>query len=249
MSGAPPEDGDAEGRAPKRGRLNIFGELGKLYDAGLQAQKETHEQEMQALREAHKQEVQKLNAHIGTYYDHGSQMAMENKKLREQLQKRGGSVAVSTNSAVAYASLDEPKQVWMIYYQAAHELTKDGVDDAWPGFGLERMELVRLTCMAPSDPPSYVSLLYFKDPQCRYWLHGMLYEIIRSKKFAVVNMFLECTCISEKPYFLSIEVVEMRGVGLSKEKILRHLRDWQKQGPYVWTKNEAPRFPFEQLHA
>ena len=65
MSGAPPEDGDdAEGRAPKRSKLNMFGKLGELYDAGLQAQKEAHEQEMQALREAHKQEVQALNAEI-----------------------------------------------------------------------------------------------------------------------------------------------------------------------------------------
>jgi hypothetical protein len=244
MSGAPPEDGDgAEGRAPKRSRLNVFGELEKLYDAGLMAQKETHEQEMQALRvqtkETHEQEMQALREEV-------QKVVMENNKLRAQLQKRGGPVAVSNGSAV---SSYEGKRGWMIYYCAALALTKDKVEDALPG--LERIETVRL--LHPNDQPSYVSLLYFKDPEARSELFGMLCEIIRSKICLVVHMSLECTSVptyvgDKRPYFMSIVVVEMRGMGPDKEKILRYFRDWQKRGPYAWEKNEAPRFPFGTVY-
>jgi hypothetical protein len=276
MSGAPPDDGDAEGRAPKRGRLNIFGELGKLYDDGLQAQKETHEQEMQALREAHKQEVetreqemqalreahkqevqkketyeqkvQTLNAEVHMRFEHSLQVAIENQKLREQLQKRGAPVAVSSGLAVPNASFDEPKRVWMIYYDTSRELTMDVVETAWPASGLERIETVRVSCTVPPDTQSYVSLFCFKDPQLRWSLCQILYVIFRFNR-SKIRVSVECTRVySGTPEFLSIRTVEMWGVGPNKEKILRHLRDWQKQGPYVWTKNEAPRFPFEQLH-
>jgi hypothetical protein len=248
MSGAPPEDGDdAEGRAPKRGRLDMFGELGKLYDAGLMAQKETHEQEMQALRaqkETLEQDVQRLNAHIHTYHDHGWQVARENDKLREQLQKRGGPVAVSNGSSVSRASSDEYKRVWMIYYFAAHELTTDKVEDM--GLGLERIETVRLICTSPIDQPSCFSLLYFKNPQSCSGLYNMLDEIIRSKM--VLHLSVECMSVySGKLDFLSLRMVEMRGAGPDKEKILRHFRDWQKRGPVMWNKGEEPRFPFSTV--
>jgi hypothetical protein len=228
MSGAPPEDGDAEGRAPKRGRLNIFGELGKLYDAELQAQKETHEQEMQALREAHKQEVQKLNAEI----------------------HRGGPASVSNGSAVPQASSEVRKRVWMIKYDAAHVMTMDRFEvPGYVGF-LERIENIHMSFLHPNGRESYVSLLYFKDPHCFDYVDLFCAALIRSKIFPLVSLSLELTCAyASRLNFLSVEEVEKWGVGPNKEKILLRLLAWGKRGPCMWKKGEQPLFPFKQVHA
>jgi hypothetical protein len=236
MNGAPPEDGDAEGRAPKRGRLNMFGELGKLYDAGLQAQKEAHEQEMQALREAHKQEVQKLNAKI--------------QALHAQPKKRGGPASVSCGSAV---HPEEPKRLWMIKYDAAHVMTMDRLDriEFPEDLGvLEGIDTIHLSCPYTTGRESYVSVLYFKDPLRFEYMELFCDYLFRSKLFPLVRLWLEFTCVGgSRFHFLGIQQVEMWGVGPNKQKILCRLRAWEKRGYCMRGDGGQLFFPFKQLHA
>jgi hypothetical protein len=253
MSGAPPEDGDAEGRAPKRGRLDAdgyFAEMGKLCDAKLQSQKEAHEQELQALRdemgklcdaklqsqkEAHEQEMRALRDEMILRIRHTDQLVLE---------KKGMGVAV------AGAAIDHGDEVhFMFMYQGNHELVASTFEHTFLGPVLKGMLTVRLMCHLIGGPARFVSLLTLTQDvgnECvPYELRSLMRRGVVTYDYVAVE--------SSDPYgehnFLTMDTVETWALGPGKERILRYMRAWKQRGPFMWKKGEGPLFPFEQLHA
>jgi hypothetical protein len=253
MSGAPPEDGDAEGRALKRGRLDAdgdFAEMGKLCDAKLQSQKEAHEQKMQALRdemgklcdaklqsqkEAHEREMQALRDETILRMRHTYQLISE---------KNGMGVAV------AGAPIDHGDEVhFMFMYQGNHELVASTFEHTFLGSVLKGMLTVRLMCHLIGGPARFVSLLTLVQDvgnECvPYELRSLMRRGVVTYDYVAVE--------SSDPYgehnFLTMDTVETWALGPGKERILRYMRAWKKRGPIMWKKGEKPLFPFKQLHA